>query len=205
MLRLARPRDRVSRLDESEVPSWIAIRNPKALVGHLFAGPMAAVRGPAVVFIEPLGNARQDKCQGVASRIPHVGVEKTNVSISVHVVIVCWPEGWVGDQDLRHLARIVGKVDGYEISLGGRRLHDGFDVNSAVVGRVGFDKRKLQGCSCYFSPDALNIHCHTFISLCFRVLSAEVLSHCLRFAAAWLLGRSPAFGTDFAVWKNLDF
>src|SRR6266545_7381980 len=107
MPRLCRPRDQVSRPDDSEARSWTAMQNPGALVGYLFAGPVAAVCGPAVVFVEPLRDEPENKRKGVASRVPHIRVEKAHVAVLIHVVVVCWPERRVRYEDLRHLVGIV--------------------------------------------------------------------------------------------------
>src|ERR1700733_12141397 len=100
MPRLCRPRDQVFHRDDSEVRSSTAIQNPTALVGYLFSRPVTTIRGPAIVFVEPLRDARENKCQGVAPGVPHVGVQKADISVSVHVIVVGWTECWVRYDDL---------------------------------------------------------------------------------------------------------
>src|SRR5580693_539372 len=173
MPRLCQPRDQGSRLGGSEVQSSTAMQNPAALVGHLFSRPMTAVCGPAVVFVEPLRDARENKCQGMASWVPHVWVEKAHVSILIHVVVVRRPERRVRYQYLGHLVGIIWEVDRHEVRLANGRLHRGLDVYPAVARRVSFNKCELQRGGSDFSPDALNIRRHTS-SLTFPVLAAQV-------------------------------
>ncbi len=73
---------------------------------YLRSGPATAVGGPAVVLIEPLRSAGEHKGQGVAARIPHVGVQVANVAFPIHVVVASGTKGRVCDEHLGHAARV---------------------------------------------------------------------------------------------------
>ena len=62
---------------------------------YLRSGPVTAIRDPAIVFVEPFGDAAKYEGQGVTPRIPHIRVKETNVSVFVHMIVVGRPEGRV--------------------------------------------------------------------------------------------------------------
>src|SRR6266478_6095664 len=106
MLHLCSPRDQESRLGESEVRSSKASQSPEALVWYLRPGPATAIRDPAIVFVEPLGDAGKHEGQGVAPRIPHIRVKETNVSVFVHVIVAGRSERRVRNQNFGHAAGV---------------------------------------------------------------------------------------------------
>src|SRR5208282_5312686 len=100
-------------------------------VSDLSAGPGAAVVAPDFVFVEPFRRAGNDEGQVVRARIPHRGMQVTNVSALIPVRRM--GDGRRIDEDPRHLVGVViGKFDRKDVVAAVRGLQSGAGIDLAV-------------------------------------------------------------------------
>src|SRR6202042_76424 len=89
-------------------------------------------------------------------RVPHVRVKVANIAsvVFVRTRLQRRPR----DENLRHSARIIVKIDFRKVRLAGRRLKRGPYIHATVRSRVGLDEGKLNGRLVNFAPYTLYVH-----------------------------------------------